>query len=89
MSHISAVCYAFACLCKGVLPNGGKGNKEGLQEIASFVQSYNKQVSKFLNESLMLQIRRDVASRAATNTPSVAAASQQTLQNPLNSQASP
>jgi hypothetical protein len=71
VSHISAVCYAFACLSNGVLPNGGKGNKAGIKEISNFVQSYNNQVSTLLNDSLFLQIRRDIASRAATCTPSV------------------
>ena len=88
--HISAICYAFACLTKGVLPNGGKGNKEGLKEMAAFVKSYNNRAKSLLNDSLFMQLRRDIASRAATATPSNTGQRPDTMisqQN--NSQASP
>jgi hypothetical protein len=67
--HISAVCYTYACLCKGTLPNGGNGDKNGMKEIASFTKAYNKQVCTLLNDTVFVQIRCDIASRAATCTP--------------------
>jgi hypothetical protein len=54
-----------------VVPNGGDVNKEGVKELKKFIQTYNNKVTLILNEKLFVQIRRDIASRAGTVTPSM------------------